>query len=57
LGLSTHRGGIIVSALDLEELLEDGNTDVIEFGLEIIDKLVQTIVHDFLNVEKLQFGS
>ena len=57
MGLSTHTGGIVLSALDLEELLEDGNTDVIEFGLEIIDKLVQTIVHDFLNVEKLQFGS
>lgn len=43
--------------MNLEELFEDSNADIVEFGLEIIDKLVQAIVHDLLDIEKLQFGS
>ena len=43
--------------LNLEEFFEDRNTDIVEFGLEVVNKLVQSVVHDFLDIEKLQFGS
>jgi hypothetical protein len=35
----------------------DGISDGVEFALEAIDKIVQARVHDFVDIEKLEFGS
>ena len=42
--------------VDLEEHLLDRISDGVELALEAIDEIVQSLMHDFIDIEELELG-